>query len=148
MTDITLKSLLRLLQASYAIEEKTSGAISSVHGLALKEVFLLMHLENAPLQRLPRVELARRLHISASTVTRMTAPLEKIGLVSRKSDDRDARLAFVVLTDAGKTKINEARVTLTHQAARVFQDRWSDKELSQFSDLLARLLAHENAELI
>jgi len=51
MTDITLKSLLRLLQASYAIEEKTSGAISSVHGLALKEVFLLMHLENAMLAK-------------------------------------------------------------------------------------------------
>ena len=147
MTDVPLVSLLRLLQASDAIEEKVSGAISSVHGLALKEVFLLMHLENSPWHRLPRVELARRLHVSASTVTRMTAPLEKIGLVERKSDERDARLAFVVLTEAGKTKIGEARVTLSHQAARVFQDRWTDYELRRLSDLLARLLANESGEL-
>ena len=148
MTDINLKSLLRLLQASDALEEKTSGAISSVHGLALKEVFLLMHLENAPLHRLPRVELARRLHVSASTVTRMTAPLEKIGLVDRQTDERDARLAFVVLTDAGKTRISETRATLKQQAARIFQDRWSMEELQQLSDLLARLLAGETAELV
>lgn len=148
MTDIHTKSLLRLLQASDAVEAKASGAISSVHGLALKEVFLLMHLENAPLHQLPRVELARRLHVSASTVTRMTAPLEKIGLVDRKSDARDARLAFVVLTEAGKTRISEARTTLSHQAARIFQDRWSKSELKQLSELLARLLANENGELV
>jgi DNA-binding MarR family transcriptional regulator len=147
MTDINTKSLLRLFQASHAVEAKASGAISSVHGLALKEAFLLMHLENAPLHRLPRVELARRLHVSASTVTRMTAPLEKIGLVGRKSDDRDARLSFVVLTEAGKTRISETRTTLNQQAARIFQDRWSKSELKQLSDLLARLLASENGEL-
>ena len=147
MTDITYTSLLRLLHASEAVEQRISGAISSVHGLALKEVFLLMHLENSPLNQLPRVELARRLHVSASTVTRMAAPLEKIGLVDRKADDRDARLAFVVLTEAGKTKISEARETLAHQATRIFQDRWTRQELQQLSELLARLLANESGEL-
>ncbi len=148
MTYIETKSLLRLLQASATVEAKASGAISSVHGLSLMEAFLLMHLENAPLCRLPRVELARRLHVSASTVTRMTAPLEKIGLVDRKSDERDARLAFVVLTKAGKVRISEARTTLEQQAARIFQDRWSKGELKQLSNLLARLLANENGELV
>ena len=148
MTDLALTSLLRLLQASDAVEQKVSGAISSVHGLALKEVFLLMHLENAPLQRLPRVELARRLHVSAATVTRMAAPLEKIGLVGRKSDERDARLAFVVLTETGKSRVAEARATLEHQAARVFQDRWTSEELEQLSTLIARLLAHQSGELV
>jgi len=147
MTDITYTSLLRLLHASEAVEQRISGAISSVHGLALKEVFLLMHLENSPLNQLPRVELARRLHVSASTVTRMAAPLEKIGLVDRKADDRDARLAFVVLTEAGKTKISEARETLAHQAMRIFQDRWTRQELQQLSELLVRLLANESGEL-
>ena len=148
MTDLSLTSMLRLLQASSSIEERVSGAISSVHGLALNEVFLLMYLENAPRERLPRVELARRLHVSASTVTRMSAPLEKIGLVKREADERDARLAFVVLTEAGKTRVGEARLTLKHQAEKIFQDRWTREELQQLAELIARLLANENGELV
>lgn len=147
MTNHSLRSLLNLLRAADVIEQKVSGAFSSVHGLALKEVFMLMHLENAPLQRLTRVELSRRLHMSASTVTRMTAPLEKIRLVSRQSEPRDARLAFVVLTEAGKTKITEARTTLTMQASKVFQDRWANAEIAELSELLGRLVAGADGEL-
>lgn len=147
MTDNSLISLLRLMRASDVVEEKVSGAFSSVHGLAIKEVFLLMHLENDPLQRLSRIELSRRLHISASTVTRMTTPLEKIGLVSRQSDPRDARLAFVVLTKAGKSKITEARTTLARQAEKVFQDRWEDTEIAELSELLGRLVSGAHGEL-
>jgi len=148
MTDNSLISMLRLMRASDVVEQKISGAFSSVHGLALNEVFLLMYLDNAPQQRLSRVELSRQMHMSASTVTRMTVPLEKIGLVSRQSDTRDARLAFVVLTQAGKTRITEARITLTRQAERVFQDRWSDEEIKNLSNLLGRLVAGAPGELI
>jgi DNA-binding MarR family transcriptional regulator len=147
MTDIPLLATLRLLRSASLIEEKISGAISAVHGLSLKEAFLLMHLESETGQRLTRVELSRRLHMSASTVTRMTAPLEKIGLVARESDPRDARLAFVVLTDAGKTRIGEVRTTLGEQASRIFQDRWSEYDVSRLSDFLARLVANAPGEL-
>jgi DNA-binding MarR family transcriptional regulator len=147
MTDIPLLATLRLLRSASLIEEKTSGAISAAHGLSLKEVFLLMHLESETGQRLTRVELSRRLHMSASTVTRMTAPLEKIGLVARDSDPRDARLAFVVLTDAGKTRIAEVRVTLREQVSRIFQDRWSEYGMSRLSDFFGWLVADPPSEL-
>ena len=141
MTDLSLTALLHLLRASDVIEERIAGELASVHGLMLKEAMLLMHLERAPLHRLTRVELARRLHTSASTVTRMARPMEKRGLVSRQSDDRDARLAFVVLSKAGLTRIAETRATLTRQASDLFRDRWSDKDIQQLSDLLGRLVA-------
>ncbi len=99
-----------------------------------------MQLEHAPLQKLPRVELAKRLNTSASTVTRMAAPMEKLGLVSRQSDTRDARLAFVVLTKAGATRVVEARATLAKQSAYVFRDRWAPAEIEQLSALLGRLV--------
>ncbi len=91
--------------------------------------------------QLSRVELAKRMHISASTVTRMAAPFEKIGVVSRQADSRDARLAFVVLTETGLERIGEARVTFAKQAGYVFRDRWTDEELEQLSSLLHRLIA-------
>jgi len=147
MEDLCLKNTLRLLQSADQIRARLSGDFSSVHGLSVNEVFLLMHLEQAPLHRLSRVELAKRMHVSASTVTRMAAPLEKIGVVSRQADSRDARLAFVVLTETGLERVGEVRVTFAKQAGYVFRDRWTDEELEQLSGLLHRLIADAPGDL-
>ena len=147
MTTHTLPNMLGLIRASALIEQRISGGLSSVHGLAPREAFLMMHLENAPNSRLTRIELSRRLHVSASTVTRMAAPLEKIGLIDRETDERDARLVFVVLTKAGENRIQEVRNTLAQQAEALFQDRWNEEELELFSQLLGRLIAHAPGSL-
>lgn len=47
-------------------------------------------------------ELARREHISKSTVTRLVAGLERAGLVLRTEDDTDARSALVDLSRPGR----------------------------------------------
>lgn len=147
MNDIYLKNTLRLLQSADQIKARLSGDFASVHGLSVNEVFLLMHLEQAPLHRLARVELAKRMHVSASTVTRMAAPLEKTGVVSRQADTRDARLAFVVLTETGLERIKEARTTFAKQASYVFRDRWTDSDLEHLSRLLHRLIADAPSDL-
>ena len=72
---------------------------------------------------------------------RVAAPLEKIGVVARQTDERDARLAFVVLTESGLEKVHEARVTFTKQAGYIFRDRWTEEDLEQLSGLLHRLIA-------
>jgi DNA-binding MarR family transcriptional regulator len=71
----------------------------------------------------------------------MASPMEKLGLLSREADARDARLAFVVLTKAGLKRVKEARTTFAKQASYLFQDRWTDKELEQLSTLLHRFVA-------
>ena len=141
MDDLYFKNALRLLQSADKVKARLSGEFSSIHGLSVNEFFLLMQLERVTNHRLARVELAKRMHISASTVTRMAAPMEKLGLVSRQADERDARLAFVVLTKAGLDKVKEARATFAKQATYLFQDRWTEDELNLFSDLLHRLVA-------
>lgn len=147
MSDISTISVLRLLQSGDAIKARLAGELSSVHGLSVNELLLLMQLEQASLNRLPRVELARRLNTSASTVTRMAAPMEKLGLVAREADGRDARLAFVVLTDAGRLKAEEARATLAKQSSYVFRDRWTEQEIERLSNLLGRLVADMPGDL-
>lgn len=147
MDDIFSVNALRLIQSADVFKARLSGEFGSVHGLSVSEFFLLLHLDNAPLNRLPRVELAKRLHVSASTVTRMAAPMEKLGLVGRQADDRDARLAFVVLTEAGRTRLSETRTTFSKWAETAFMDRWEEEELKTLSDLLFRLIAGSTANL-
>jgi len=85
--------------------------------------------------------------VSASTITRMAAPMEKLGLLSRKADKRDARLAFVVLTRAGKTRLADARTTFARHADSFFQDRWDQRELEQLAELLNRFVVGTPANL-
>jgi DNA-binding MarR family transcriptional regulator len=148
MSKAPFTAVTNLLRAHALIQERFAGELGSVHGLALNEALLLMHLEKAPLRRLTRVDLAKRLHASPSTVTRMAAPMEKIGLVNRQSDPRDARLAYVTLTEAGLTLVGDVRKTLERRSADLFRDRWSDNEIATLGKMLGRLTAGELGDLV
>lgn len=139
MNEIRTTNVLRLLEAATEIKARLSGEFAAVHGLSVNEFLLLLHLERAQAHRLSRVELSKRMHVSASTVTRMARPMEKVGLLGREADARDARLAFVVLTETGATRLAEARATLAKRADGFFADRWTEQELNQLAGLLLRL---------
>ena len=147
MSKAPFTTVINLLRAQALVQDRFSGELGSVHGLALNEALLLMHLEKAPLRRLTRVDLAKRLHASPSTVTRMAMPMEKTGLVARQSDPRDARLAYVALTEAGLTLVGEVRKTLERRSAELFRDRWSDAEVASLGKLLGRITAGEVGDL-
>lgn len=141
MTDQHTINALRLLQAADDFRAGLSHELAAVHGISVNEFLLMLHLERAAASRLSRVDLAKRMHVSASTITRMAAPMEKIGLVDREVDDRDARLAFVVITEAGRTKLSEAKATFAKRAGYLFDDRWEDAEVERFASMLRRLIA-------
>ena len=147
MYDLPTQNALRLLQSADELRSRLTGEFSSIHGLSVNDFFLLMHLEHAQNQKLSRVDLAKRMHVSASTVTRMAAPMEKIGMVGREVSPHDARLAFVVLTDAGQERLTEAKATFAKRAGYLFQDRWQEAEMQQLSELLFRLVAGSQANL-
>tara|TARA_R110000787_G_scaffold52283_9_gene123194 strand:- start:496 stop:942 length:447 start_codon:yes stop_codon:yes gene_type:complete len=147
MTDVNTTNALRLLQVADDFRAGLSGEFSAVHGISVNEFFLLLHLERAPANRLSRVEMAKRMHVSASTITRMAAPMEKIGLVGREVDERDARLVFVVATDAGREKLSDALATFAKRSGYLFDDRWDDKEVERFSTMLQRLTAGKGDSL-
>ena len=120
MTEQHTTNALRLIQAAEDFRAGLAGEFSAVHGISVNEFLLLRHLERAPASRLSRVDLAKRMHVSASTITRMAAPMEKTGLVGRQVDDRDARLVFVVATQSGREKLSEALETFSKRAGYLF----------------------------
>ncbi|MFO7804322.1 MAG: MarR family transcriptional regulator [Paracoccaceae bacterium] len=141
MTDLHTTNALRLLQAADDFRAGLAGELSAVHGISVNEFLMMIHLERSAANRLSRVDLAKRMHVSASTITRMAAPMEKIGLVDREVDERDARLVFVVATNAGREKLSEALATFSKRAGYLFGDRWEDEEMDQFASMLRRLIA-------
>ena len=140
-------ALLRLIQAKDVVVSQIAGELSAVHGLAMNEVLMMMQLDAAPGCRLTRVDLARRLHLSPATVTRMANPMEKIGLVSRVADERDARLAFVQLTEVGRQRIEDVKATFQKRADRFFDERWKEEDVAALSALLGRFVVNTPGDL-
>ncbi len=107
----SLDFCLRLARAQAEAARRFDGALGSVHGISFADFQLLFHLSRAPEGRLRRVDLAERLGLTASGVTRSLLPLEKIGVVDRQPDPRDARVGYAVITRAGKALLNDATST-------------------------------------
>ncbi len=110
----------------------------SQHGIGFSDLALLLELRNAPGGSMRRVELASSLGVTPSGVARQLGPLERIGLVSRTSHPRDARLALVVLTETGARIADEAEVTAEWAAAEALARLWASTDDREELD---RLLA-------
>lgn len=81
------------------------------HDLSLHEFELLDAVGSAPAQRLRMSELAARVPLTASGLTRMVARLARDGLVARVECSVDGRVTYVQLTDAGRARLHAAAET-------------------------------------
>jgi DNA-binding MarR family transcriptional regulator len=77
-------------------------------GIGYTDFIILAELDSVVGGRLRPVDLAQRLLLTPSGVTRAILPLAKIGLVERSSHERDARASYITITQAGRAKLDEA----------------------------------------
>jgi len=99
------------LNVVQALAVKRFDTKLSSHGISLNDFLILYHVSQAPEEKLRRTDLAEKIGLTASGVTRMLSPLEKIGLVRREANSRDARVSYVKLAPAGKRVLNDALAT-------------------------------------
>ncbi len=134
-TDLSL--VLDLALARTLITRDVDNALGAHHGLGLSDLALLLELRSAPQGRMRRVELANRLGVTTSGVARQLGPLERRKIVTRESNPADARLALVVLTEAGESIIEPALSTAEEEAERVLAKHWSPAERQRLGKLLS-----------
>lgn len=103
----------------------------SAHGLSFSEFQVLHALKAAPGQTMRRIDLAEAVGLTASGVTRLLQPMEKIGLVQKEAHPRDARMSLVKLTKAGATIYDDASASFT-QAAEDLTSPLGKKQLENF----------------
>lgn len=106
-----LEFCLHVAKAHAALIRRFDGPLGTLHGVSFSDFILLLQLDRAPGAKLRRVDLAEKLGITPSAVTRALIPLERIGLVTRQRDLRDARVGYAVLTKAGQRVLQEAMGT-------------------------------------
>ena len=134
----SLEFCLRLTRAYATLTRRLDNALSNLHGLSFSDFMILYYLDRAPESRLRRIDLAERLGVTASGVTRSLLPLEKLLLVTRQPDPRDARVGYASLTESGQQLLRYALVSVEPVAKEAIQ-MVSAEQLGPLSSLLAQL---------
>ncbi len=135
-TDPSLKLLMNLAKVQSLMSRRFDSL--SAHGISFSDFMIMYLLSQATDGKMRRVDLADRIGLTSSGVTRMLVPMEKIGLIKREANDRDARVSYAVLTDTGREILEDALVTAVAKAKEIIQPA-AVKETNALADLLAEL---------
>ncbi len=101
----TLQFFLQMAKITSVMNRQFDARLG---GIGANDFMILLNLSQNPEQKMRRIDLADKIGLTASGVTRLLLPMEKIGLVSREINEHDARVSYVVLAPGGKMKLEEA----------------------------------------
>lgn len=110
------------------------------HGLPLVSYEVLLQLGEAPDCSLRMGELADRLFLSRSGLTRLVDRLVRAGLVERASCESDRRGSYARLTDAGRERLLTARPTHLSGVREHFLSKLDDEDLDHLAAAWQRVL--------
>ena len=110
----------------------------SVHGLGFNDFVILYILNSSSENKMRRIDLAEKIGLTASGVTRLLNPLEKTGLVARETNERDARVSYVVITSTGKKILEEAQITAENITKEILSSK-KEKSLKAVTEFLFEL---------
>jgi DNA-binding MarR family transcriptional regulator len=135
--DSRLAAWSTFLRAHARVVRELERELQADQDLALTDYDVLVQLAASPERRLRMSELADRLLLSRSGVTRLVDRLVEDGLVERVSCEDDRRGQWAVLTDAGHGRLRRAAPTHLQGVATHFLDRLSADDLASLERMLA-----------
>ena len=128
-------------ESALALIDVLDAELERDAGMPLRWYDALVHLEETP-DGLRMNELAERILYSKSGFTRVVDRLEEAGLVQRVRPDNDRRSILVVLTDEGRTAMEQARRHHRHAIEQHFSRHLSDTDIKTLTRSLEKLSAH------
>jgi DNA-binding MarR family transcriptional regulator len=138
--DPRLETWRSFLVAHAQIRRQLERELQAEQSLGLGEYEVLLLLARAEDRQLRMSELADRLVLSRSGVTRLVDRLEADALVERESCDTDRRGSWATLTKAGHDRLRRAAPTHLRGVGEHFLDRIPPDELDALQRTLDRVL--------
>jgi len=136
---IRMAAWRRSLDAHAAVLRVLNSELEGMVGMPLSWYDVLVNLEAAPGGQLRMSELAERIVLSQSGLTRLIDRMAQAGLVERTHCDSDRRGRFTVLTEEGRQALHAAAPTHIDGVWRHFATHLSDEEAATLADVYARV---------
>lgn len=128
-----------VLRVHAALVPRMDRLLQQQVGLPLRWYDVLLELSAAPGKRLTMGELAERVVLSRTRVSRVVDELAGAGLVRRDANDTDRRSAYAVLTEQGQGAFTAAAPVYRKAITGLFAAALSDDELATVRDALGRV---------
>jgi len=128
-----------LLRAHACLARRLDAELERAHHLPMTSYEVLQHLQEATDERMRMCDLAEQAQISRSGLTRMVDRLEREGLLIRCSCQHDARGSYACLTEQGRERVEEARVTHLAVVREQFLSHFSETELGTLAQMWERI---------
>jgi DNA-binding MarR family transcriptional regulator len=129
----------RLLHAHGSLMRSIEARLVAEHGLNGNDFETLLHLARAEHGAMRRIDLAERLRLTPSGVTRLLDGLEAAGLTGRRDCTSDARVTYAVITNEGRDTLVAASRTHAAACEELIGSHLSPAELDELALLLGRL---------
>lgn len=123
-----------------SIVREVDRRLGDAHGVSVRWYDVLSTLDEAPGRQLRMSALAENVVLSPSRLTRVVERLEQVGLVERRTDERDARASNAVLTEVGLRTLRRARRMHHEIVRRRFLSLLSQAEMRQLGMLWREIL--------
>ena len=127
------------LQAYTVTLTRLERDLSDEADLPLTWYDVLVQLAQVPDRRLRMADLADRLLLSRSGITRLVDRLQAEGLVAREPYPGDARGTYTVLTEEGLRRLRGAAPIHLRGISEYWLGLFSDAELRTLGELLSRV---------
>ncbi len=136
LSDAELRAWQALLHAHEQVVRELEAELRDEHGLSLGDYDVLLRLARARGRSLRMTDLAERVLMSPSGLTRMVDRLVDEGLVERSRYDGDARVMLARLTDRGRQALRRAARTHLRGIQEHFTGKLSEAQLRNVASAL------------
>ena len=137
--DLHLSAWRAFITAHAHLIERIDRVLSAERQIPLRWYDVLIELHAASGQSLRMHELADRVVLSRSGLTRLVDNLEAAGLLARHACETDRRGTYITLADKGKGALRKAWPAYAKGIADYFARHLSEAEARTLAELLTRV---------
>jgi DNA-binding MarR family transcriptional regulator len=145
LTPPEMRAWQKLIDVTTGVMATLDGELRAEHGLTLGDYEVLVHISDAPDHSVRMTDLAARLKLSPSGITRRIDGLVRDGYVERKQCPSDRRGSNAVLTEKGLLRLQEAAPTHVRGVRSHFVDQLSERQLANLAAALSAVVIDRDA---
>jgi len=140
-TDQEMAAWRGMLQTHAQVTQALDAQMRAEQGLSVSSYEVLMFIGAAEGRRLRMSEIADRVLLSRSGLTRLVDRLVELGYLTRCASENDGRGLYAQLTDAGAAQLEAARRTHREGVRMFFLDHLRTTDEIVLGDVWTRFLA-------
>jgi DNA-binding MarR family transcriptional regulator len=136
--DRWIEAWLALIRTRTRLWDEIESQMRREHGLTMARYDVLANLNHAG-GRLGLSELASRILLSPSGLSKLLDRMDASGLIRRDPDPDDARAAFATITPLGRALVERAREGHHALLRETFGNALTDRDLADLTRIMSRI---------